>query len=292
MFKNIDGLVNFMFKHRYSIKNGFSLNSGLYLVQCGTDDCLPEQNYGPIFRDHNLIHFVFEGEGFVEMEGKTYKINPGNAFLIKTGVYCKTIASATNPWSYRWIGFDGVDASKIFSFLGIDENPIFNFTESTKLADCFDSLIEAYGNDGNNFAALGKMYEIFSHIIPIKDNTNHKNNTLNSAIEYIEKNYMKEITVEDISSALNISRSQLYRTFVQNVGLSPNKYLVTHRISRAAELLRITDLSISEISSRCGFNDTSYFYQQFKKVYQRSPIKFRKYIRENSAFWDAENSPQ
>lgn len=226
------------------------------------------------------------------MNGKTYKIQPGNAFLIKTGVYCKTVASATNPWSYRWIGFDGVDANKIISFLGIDENPVFNFTEPAKVYDCFDSLIEVYGNDGNNFKALGKMYEIFSYITPTKDNTNKKNNTLNDAIEYIEKNYMKEITVEDIASKSNVSRSQLYRTFISNIGLSPNKYLVTHRISRAAELLRTTDFSISEIASRCGFNDTSYFHHQFKKIYQRSPMEFRNYIRKHSAFWDADNSPQ
>ena len=227
----------------------------------------------------------------MEMDGKTYKIQPGNAFLIKTGVYCKTIASATNPWSYRWIGFDGVDANKIFSFLGIDENPVFNFTEPAKVYECFDSLIEVYGIDGNNFKTLSKMYEIFSYIVPNKDNTNKKNNILNDAIEYIEKNYMNEITVEDIASEANVSRSQLYRTFISNIGISPNNYLVTYRINRAAELLRLTDFSISTITTRCGFNDTSYFHQQFKKKYQRSPKEFRNFIRRNSAFWDAENSP-
>ena len=281
-----------MFKHRYSINNSFTLNSSLYLTQCGTDDCLPNQTFGPVFRDHNLMHFIFDGKGTIEMFGTKYEVQSGDGFLIPTGINCKTTANTEFPWSYCWMGFDGVDSSRILSYLGLNNNPIFKFSEPEQLKLCFSDLINYYEKDGNSFAALCKMFEIFSHIIPNRVLKTEQSNILNKSIEYIEKNYMNDISVEDIAANFNISRCQLYRIFSSFVNMSPSNYIISYRINHAAELLRTTDLPISDIARLSGFNDSANFYQQFKKIYHRGPKEFRKFVKENSVSWDMKNSPQ
>lgn len=281
-----------MFKHRYSIKNTFVLNSSLFLVQCGTDDCLPSQSFGPVFRDHNLMHFVFSGFGSIEMNGNKYPVRAGDGFFIPAGVECKTVADKEFPWSYCWMGFDGVDSQKIISYFDFNDNPIFSFRDPERLRLCFFDLIENYGTEGNSFAALSKMFEIFSYIKTGKKLTTMQNNILNRAIEYIENNYMEDISIENIAASLNISRSQLYRIFSSFTGRSPSSYIMNCRINHAAELLRTTDLPVSEVAHLSGFDNSSDFYRQFKKIYQRGPKEFRKFVKANSASWDMENSPQ
>jgi transcriptional regulator GlxA family with amidase domain len=73
-----------------------------------------------------------------------------------------------------------------------------------------------------------------------------------------------------------MSVRNFYRIFQQATGASPVHYLLNLRISHAAELLKHSDCSITDIAYECGFQDSSYMTKQFKKQMGTTPRMFRK----------------
>ena len=84
-----------------------------------------------------------------------------------------------------------------------------------------------------------------------------------------------------IEEQLGISNSQLYRKVKQNFGFSPGDLIRTIRLKYAAELLRKSDYTVSEICYQSGFNNRSYFYREFKKMYSSTPKDYQ--LNNNSA---------
>ena len=95
------------------------------------------------------------------------------------------------------------------------------------------------------------------------------------AIKYIQFNYSTDISVDDIANAVGISRSHLYRVFVSNLEQSPIEYLTEYRINEACNLIKNTNLSISQIAVSVGFFDQFYFSRVFKKIKKMPPSKYR-----------------
>lgn len=95
-------------------------------------------------------------------------------------------------------------------------------------------------------------------------------------LSYIHEHYFEPITIDDIAKAAQISRSECFRCFQKLVCRKPFEYLTSYRLTKAAELLKTTSLSVTEISLRCGFNYQSYFGKRFQEYYRMSPLTYRK----------------
>ena len=97
-------------------------------------------------------------------------------------------------------------------------------------------------------------------------------------IEYIHENYEKDISIDILASYVGISRAECFRCFKKYIGMTPTEYINNFRLSQAAKLLTSTELSLVEISLRCGFESQSYFGKLFKKRYGVTPLNYRKNI--------------
>lgn len=94
--------------------------------------------------------------------------------------------------------------------------------------------------------------------------------------EYIAENYGNDITSLDIANELFYTQSYFCRNFQKHFNVPFSKYLNMYRISRAKNMLLITDLKISDISGMCGFGSPEYFAKSFKKEVGISPKSYRK----------------
>ena len=92
---------------------------------------------------------------------------------------------------------------------------------------------------------------------------------------YIQKNYPNAITITDIAASANISKSECFRCFAELSQLSPIEYVNQYRLTQAAQLLRTTALSVSDICYLTGFNSSSYFTKKFKDYYKMTPKEYR-----------------
>ena len=88
---------------------------------------------------------------------------------------------------------------------------------------------------------------------------------------FIYENYAKEVTLQDIADAADVSRSEAGRCFQTYMGCSPIDALIDYRLQMAHQLLNEGAQSLKEISYACGFNSVNYFSRRFKLKYGFAP---------------------
>ena len=91
---------------------------------------------------------------------------------------------------------------------------------------------------------------------------------------HIRANYGGELTLSRLGKQFGLSESCLSRKFRQISGMGLSEYITTVRIHNAAKLLTEGNCSVSEVASRCGYNDSNYFAAVFKKAKGTTPLKF------------------
>jgi len=96
------------------------------------------------------------------------------------------------------------------------------------------------------------------------------------AVEYIEENLSRRITVHELETTLHLSKSMLYKLFRERFGCTVSEYVNRRRVERSLHFLLNSDMSMEEISQHVGFSDSAYFGKQFKKEKGISPLQFRK----------------
>lgn len=95
-------------------------------------------------------------------------------------------------------------------------------------------------------------------------------------LEYVERNYAGDITMEDLAAVARLNPDYMSRKFKNLMGMSPSEYVRKFRVAKAMELLCTTDITVAGIASACGFSDVCLFSRVFKNVTGITPIEFRK----------------
>ena len=95
------------------------------------------------------------------------------------------------------------------------------------------------------------------------------------AVEFIQTNYANPIRVTDIADYVCINRSYLYTLFRKELHMSPQEYLSNYRLTRASELLIVTDLSVESVAFSCGYSDPLVFSKAFKAKTGQTPSRYR-----------------
>ncbi len=98
---------------------------------------------------------------------------------------------------------------------------------------------------------------------------------LQRVMNFLEENYHKQITLEDVSKIALLSPFRFSHVFREEMGLTFINYLTKTRINKAKVLLKETNLSLSEVACKVGFSDQSYFTKVFKKIESITPREFR-----------------
>ena len=98
---------------------------------------------------------------------------------------------------------------------------------------------------------------------------------IRTMLAYIEQHFHEDIALEDIAASASIGINECMRCFRRTVQTSPVQYVKQLRIQKAAALLRMTDLRISEAAEACGFLDMSYFSRTFRSYTGMTPSEYR-----------------
>lgn len=152
--------------------------------------------------------------------------------------------------------------------------------EAVKLAEEIRLFSEA-AKPGYELSIKGNLARILARCMEeaeyrsVSQNA-HKTDIIKDTLDYIHCNYGNEIALDDLADHANVSKEHLCRVFKETAHFSPIVYLNRYRIMQSTYMLRSTDKSISEISSCCGFNSSSYFNRLFMRFMKSSPTEFRK----------------
>jgi AraC family L-rhamnose operon transcriptional activator RhaR/AraC family L-rhamnose operon regulatory protein RhaS len=99
---------------------------------------------------------------------------------------------------------------------------------------------------------------------------------IGDAIAHIETLYSEKISLDELAQKSHLSQRHFSRVFQECIGRSPIDHLMHVRCQKAAELLKGTDRTITDIAFDCGFSDSNYFTRCFRKTTNMTPKQYRK----------------
>lgn len=265
---------------RRSFKVPFHNSLGLAVYSCGVQRCASRHSWGPAVRDHFLIHYIMSGCGSFTSGAKTYHLGQGDGFLVVPSQIISYSADRNNPWEYCWVGFNGADAKRLMEQTGLlEREPVFHYDRDSSFQDLLLDICNDSGSSPSEEARmesgllrfLAALMEQFG-----KSAEPHRNGFeyVQKAIKFISYNYSSDISVRNVAESAGISRSHLYRLFMQHISIPPNEYLMRYRISKAVTLLENGGLTVGEAAYSTGFSDQLYFSRVFKKYMGIPPSKY------------------
>lgn len=262
------------------------IDLGLY--QFGWEQCDPSHSFGPAARNHYLFHLCLSGTGTLianntQGESITYQVKSGQGFMIFPHQVCTYIADHEIPWEYVWIEFDGLRAKETVELTGLNWNQPIYKAHTKDISETMKSemLYIVNNKDASPFHLIGHLYLFIDSLV--RSSTSNKIGMGNSlrdfyikeAFSFIEQNFQNDISVEDIAASCGLNRSYFGKIFHENMGKSPQEFLISYRMTKATELLKLTGLSIADIGNAVGYPNQLHFSRAFKNVYGISPRQWR-----------------
>ncbi len=260
----------------------------LGLYQFGWEQCAPSHSYGPAARNHYLFHYVLSGTGTLFATGRNgvtreIQIKSGQGFLLYPGQIATYIADKEFPWEYTWLEFDGLRVKEAVDSAGFSvDAPVYHaqFKDVREIMK-EEMLYIANHGDASPFHLIGHLYLFLDAMIrslgttPVGKGNKLQDFYIKEAMAYIEQNFQNDISVEGIAEVCGINRSYFGKIFKQRLGKSPQEFLLNYRMIKATELLKLTALSIGDISKAVGYENQLHFSRAFKKIYGVSPREWR-----------------
>jgi AraC-like DNA-binding protein len=230
----------------------------------------------PALRNCYVIHYVTKGKGYYNGN----LIRAGQGFLIHSGQSEIHYGDPDDPWDFLYIKAFGIEIKKFFTRYSFDNKTlIFDYDFVPAVKEIADIIVSKNCSVLDAFQIL----EMFLHIFNHHNTTSSSNHAFKSnhemyldfAATYIENNLSNPITISKLASLIGITETYLYKIFTARFNRSPKQYILSRKISRAADLLIATDISITEIANSVGYDNVLTFSRLFSKKVKMSPQKYR-----------------
>ncbi len=268
----------------------------LSLVYCGWEQCDSGHRFGPNKRFTYLIHLIEGGKGVLEMNNQEYYLEKGDVFFIPAGREAWYEADKDSPWSYRWIGFEGIDAEVCCARAGLSfKNPVRRIKCMKAVEFCIEGMLkDPHILPENNLYRNGLLQILFGELIydyrrqcqeegEIPPEYKSGSAYVEHAAEYIAANYGRHLTINELADMIGVNRSYLATNFKKCKGCSPQEYLLNVRVEHAKSLLLKTNIQISEVAAKVGYSDPLSFSKIFKRKTGYSPTQYKE-IKSNLVF--------
>lgn len=282
----------------YNIETGQLQKNYLndYLIQIR--DVPEHPDYPEHTHDFTELVIVYEGNGINCIDGYEYPMSAGDVFIIHEGI--NHSYHNTNHLHLCNVLFDsslldmrGIDMSHLpgFHALFLLEPKLrkTNFNtrlhlqskELTKARDIIEKLEKEVDEKTPGFRLISQslLLILIGELSRWYDQTSNQNSAkliqIAHSIAHMEQFYYDPIDVAKLAGMANMSERAFYRVFQDATGETPNQYLTNLRVSKVSELLRHSEMSITDIAYECGFQDSSYMTKTFKKHLGLTPRQFR-----------------
>lgn len=217
------------------------------------------------------IEFFTENSGSAIVNDSVYENKAGNIIILPPG----TVRSSILHFKCYYLHLnDGT---------GLYYDELKKLPMMVKVADTIEMqklfqkmILKFYSDKPDDYIAFNTLLsEFFSLLLKQNKIKNKKMGIIEKAEQFIIDNCNKDIILDDIAKAVNLSPVYFHRKFVKEKGISPHEYLSQKRVERAEFLLLSGDKSLTEIAFDCGFSSLSYFICFFKSRKGITPKKFR-----------------
>lgn len=296
----------------------FQLNNDIDITQVGYSICKESWGIFDRTIGENELIVVYQGILYCSVEDESYVIKPGEAFIIpknrkasqysgdgRCRFYYAHFSGLLQPILHR-------DRPDILALLDADRRidaehslylPTGSDTKRSRLILCTQlacgsameeikslfakALIERnHTNIGrlplitayisNILITIGRRYT--NMFLKTETTSMSQKKLIQDALSYIDEHYTDSISILELSGKLGISQQYMSKMFRDELGISPVKYINRFRVRKAKQLFVNTNLNISEIAFRVGFDSPYYFNRVFKQFEGMSPTIYKLWL--------------
>ena len=243
-----------------------------------------EKDWPSVLHTHPFteIFFVLNGKGNFLFHRDVQSIKTGDLIIIPPYLEHTEQSIPGMPLEYYVLGIDGI----AFQEEGRESSAqIFcNFDDHALIGALFDQIYYEVKSGGYGAELIcRRLLEVLvlrilrssRQLKPVPINAVRMTKECARIKEYLDANYADHITLDKLTELTHMNKYYMAHSFAKYTGLSPIQYLNRRRLEAACQLLRDTDLSISDIAGSTGFSSQSYFTQAFRKAHGVTPMKYR-----------------
>lgn len=295
-------------------KEGISINIAVLTTEDNPMSILPVtvvtkvlhgKDSRPVYHNYSHLCYVLAGNIVHKIDGNIFYQTPGTCTFIPhyTPNSIDSIESEVSPvhvhisFPDKFLterGYDFFSSSKgIASFNGkrIPEFVCFRDDTKTKADALCRKIMREYDRHKNtNYKLLSQYLAEFldfyissaspkAEPLLISDNIKERSLAINKTVEYLAKNYHKQISVDELAQMALMSRRSFFRNFEQVTGTSVSQILLSLRLKATAVLLIHTDKTLDEIAKEVKLYNKSRLSSLFTKEYGMSPREYRRIVR-------------
>lgn len=232
------------------------------------------------YKDSYLLFLTMEGCGIIEQNGTAVKLMPHQALFMN----CRSPQTYyTDPeagiWRHYWAHIDGTGIQGLEPLLIPDQKLTAMNTNYESLRMEFDNLLKNLENTSSEtiLSISLSIHRILTDPV-LYSSTSYSANQqiIMKTADYIRARCCENIQLETLLDMAGMSKSYYMRLFRRYTGTTPYNYALSLRITKAREMLEMTDMTIHEIAMETGFSDDAAFSTRFSAMAGMSPLKYRK----------------
>ena len=290
MKKEIPALLYFYPKERYITPYGMPFRLMLYSQSEG------QRHY----HDFDELVIVLGGNAVHKTEERDYPISIGDVFLIKKNkIHCYTqtgnLKLANIMFDFGTLNADWEKLREIPGYTALFEmepelrersrfqcKHTLNAAQLDEVSTLLRKILREETERPPGWIMMARTLLLELLVVLARSYSSaskiqsRKMIRLTRMMQFIEQNYARDVTRDRIMREGMTSNAVGTRIFRELLGKTPVEYLIHIRIQHAAELLKNTDKSVSDIAYECGFRDSNYFTMQFRKITGLPPREFAK----------------
>ena len=272
----------------------------IFQNNCKISEILPivniaKKTYTIELHSHAVYELLYIKKGTVSLQitGKKNKVMGGKVIFILPSEKHKLVSMTNKEFEYCSFVFDK-------TIFGNEDNPCRIFFDSiliNRFLDFPDWLLNRFyqlcsekeiGTPGYEVMQYAFLFQVFSHIVStkqyqlvtiIRTQTKQNISAVQVVIEYIQKNYMENLSFDELLQLTNYSKSHFCKIFKDTTGMNLTEYINKYRVERACLELQFTKKNITEIAMQTGFNNIQYFSRIFKEYMDCSPKQYQLKIK-------------
>lgn len=229
---------------------------------------------------------VIRGRGYVGIDGVLSPVGAGQFALLDLQKPYRFYPDPSDPWTFGWLHFDGCGADWFYHKI-CDRSNLFSASAETAAQD-LDALLACHERRAVDcemrasaliHKLLGDLYAVSRDFRSVYLSPKEYPDAIQQVVRYIEINYFRKLTLEELARTVYLSPYHLLRVFKKHTGFTPLEYTNQYRFSLAKQMLGGSDLTIEKIALNTGFCSHSYFSKSFREAVGMTPEEFRRMYR-------------
>lgn len=266
-----------MLEH-YALNDLYPPHQDIYLDISKNNDASVEHSH-----DFYELIAVINGTGTHTINGVTFRVMPGDIFLINYGDK-HFFTPDKDDDSFRWLNCIWTPAFITVTDPILLKTKKYNDKFTLSISNNLIEMLNEYNLKQSQHVEIIK-YQLYALLLKLKrlageDNTisyseRHRKSLIKMAINYINEHYKEQINLNDIANHLTISQVYLCKLFKEEMKMGAIQYLRKVRVDKAILVLMTTEKTIQEISEEVGFSDVKSFFSAFKAQMGVTPALYK-----------------